>query len=45
MDTVDFENAYSMWDKNNIANKMTIAQIDLQNSVMEIVKDMRNGSY
>ena len=45
MDTVDFKNAYSMWDKNNIANKMTIAQIDLQNSVMEIVKDMRNGSY
>lgn len=42
MDTVDFKNAYSMWDKNNIANKMTIAQIDLQNSVIDIVNDMRN---
>lgn len=42
MDTVDFENAYSMWDKNNVANKMTIAQIDLQNSTMDIVNDMRS---
>ena len=45
MDVTDFEDAYAMWDKNNIANKMTVAQIDLQGSVIEIVKDMRNGDY
>jgi len=45
MDVTDFKDSYAMWDKNNIANKMTVAQIDLQGSVIEIVKDMRNGDY
>jgi hypothetical protein len=45
MNSVDFTNAYSMWDKNNVANRMTIAQLDLENSVMDIVNDMKIGSY
>lgn len=45
MNSVDFTNAYSMWDKNNVANRMTIAQLDLKNSVMDIVNDMKSRSY
>ena len=42
MNTVDFKDASAMWDKNNVANKMTIAQIDLQNSIIDVDITMRS---
>ena len=38
-------NSDCVWDKNNIVNKFTIAQIDLVNSVMDIDNDMKKGTY
>ena len=32
----------TLWDKNNVANPFTIAQIDLENSDIDIIKSMKN---
>ena len=36
MDITDFKDPYIMWDKNNIANMMTIPQVDLENSTISV---------
>ena len=41
MDNLDFQDANTVWDKNNVANMMTIAQIDIENSNIDIVSEMR----
>ena len=40
--TSDLNDPYSLFDRNNIANIITIPEVDLENSSMEIVKSMRN---
>lgn len=40
MNNLDFEDANSVWDTNNIINPMTIAQIDFNNSNFIIPKNM-----
>lgn len=37
----DISNPYILWDKNNVANIITIPQIDLDNSNIDITKSMR----
>lgn len=41
MDNLNFEDANSMWDINNIANKITIPQIDLNNSTIKVISSMK----
>ena len=43
MDNLDFEDANSMWDINNIANKITIPQIDLNNSIIKVISSMKRS--
>ena len=35
-----FDNAEIFWDKHNLANELTIAQIDIRNSTVNIVSGM-----
>lgn len=37
----DFSNPNIFWDKNNVANNITIGQIDITNSTLDISKSMR----
>lgn len=37
----DLTDPYSLFDKNNVANIITIPQIDLENSTIEVIKSMR----
>lgn len=43
MDNLDFEDANSMWDVNNIANRITIPQIDLNNSIIKVISSMKKN--